>query len=767
MTATRKQALKSSLAQLAGRQGSVKPRSTLALALVAVAVSLGLVACGGGAGATTVKSVSITPATASVNINEQVDFTAVVTLNNSTTSTTTTVTWEINGSTTNTACGTITPSPTDQLVGIYTAPPTVPTVTCGSGLQLGQVAITAVASQATTSGSSTTGTVTSNTAVVTVGVVLGLAVSPPSASVPAGGSQQFSALLNGSPVGASWTLSSSSGGNLGSIDSTGLYTAPAYPPPGNSLTITASVPGSNGTPVTATATVTVVYSDHTLSGPYAFSYTGNDSSGFFAVAGSFVADGNGKIVSGVEDIQSSLTGVLTAVPIIDTSTYSIGSDGRGTALVNTRRGTNTWRFALSTNQHAQMTRFDANTTGGGTIDQQSLNGLTNSASVISGRYAFAALGVDSAPNYNPLGMAGEFLANGSGGIPNTNAILDVNDNGISNSGTVTKEDTTLNGSYEFDSVNAGTGRGTLTLQSSTIGTGANARLFAFYTVGTATNSNVVSQLHLVEIDGAPPTPPAGATFTAGDAYLAATTPSLASANYVFTAGGNSSTGAYASGGVFASDGVGTTSNGVLDINNAGTYNNGPSLGSCPFTSDPTTGRIDLKLCPSGSSASEFAAYPTALGTVVMLELDSSAVATGLAYQQCGPQSAGCAAASPALSAISAALGLTGQGLFHSPPAAAASFQPDLDGQIRVSGTAAGSGNLDINNFSAVFPSDPLGATGSSIGTAASNGRGTATLAPTNPSATYNLVYYLIDDHTGLLLSSGQSPVAIGQVALQF
>jgi len=763
MIATCAQALKSCRAYTAAtRRGVAESPGTRSLRVLLVAAVLSLVGCGGGSSSTTVRSVAVTPASTSVSIGGQAQFTAVVTLTDSTVSTTTTVTWDVNGvAGGNAQCGTIAPLGTDQLVGVYTAPQSVPASSCGTGLQLGQVAITAVASQTTTSSSSSTGTITSNIAVVTIGVVLGLAVTPPSAAVPAGGSQQFSALLNGVASGASWSLSSSSGGNLGSIDSTGLYTAPPYPPPGNSLTVTATATGSGGISVTATASVTISYSDRSLSGPYAFSYTGNDGSGFLAVAGSFVADGNGRIISGVEDIQSFLTGVSTEVPI-SSSTYVVGSDGRGSASISTSRGTNTWRFVLSTNQHAQLTRFDTNVTGGGSIDQQSLSGTTNLPSVISGRYAFAVLGTDAKPNYNPLGMAGEFSADGAGNIPNTDAILDVNDNGISPAGQVTRGDTTLNGSYAFDGAFSGTGRGTLTLESTTTGT----RTFAFYTVGT-NSSNTVTQLHLVEIDGV--------TFTAGDLFLAATTPGLANATYVLTAGGNSAAGPYGAGGVFLSDGVGTTSNGVLDINSGGSYNSGPSLGSCSFTVDAATGRIDLGLfvgtgtCASISSSgvTEFSAYPTALGSVVLLELDSSAVSTGLAYQQCGPESAGCAATSPALSGISIAVGLNGQGLFHSPPATAASYQADLVGQIKLSSTVASGGNLDINNFTATFASDPIGTSGTSINAPGANGRGMATLAPTNPAATYSLIYYLIEDNAGLLFSSGQTPVAIGIITRQF
>jgi hypothetical protein len=448
------------------------------------------------------------------------------------------------------------------------------------------------------------------------------------------------------------------------------------------------------------------------------------------------------------------------------------------ASINTNRGTATWRFALTANVHAQLTRFDTNVTGGGSIDQQTLNATTgSSASVIAGRYAFELIGVDQ--SFNPLSMAGEILANGSGSFSNTDAILDVNDNGISQFGSVTRRDTSLSGSYVFDDAFAGSGRGTLTLASST--TGMNPRTFAFYALGTpgnCSNQTTVCQLHLVETDGI--------AFTAGDMYLASSATGIESATYVFTTGGSSRAGAHAVGGVFTSNGAGATSNGTLDVNEAGTYNKGASLGSCSFSVDSTTGRVDLGLfpnsgtCPSisASGVMEFAAYPTALGSLIMLELDSSAVATGLAYQQCGPHSAGCGVSNPSLSANSMGFGLTGQGLFHSssasltsfqsdlPPANSASFQPDLDGQLSVSSSSVSAGSLDINNFTALFSADPVDTSGSSLASP-TNGRGTLTLVATDPSGIYTFIYYLIDDDTALLFSSGKSLVAVGMAAGQF
>ena len=396
-------------------------RCKLVAFFVAAAAVFGLPGCGGGGNATTVNSIAITPTAITVPINTQTDFTAVVDLKNSSTSTTTTLTWEVNGTAGGSSTlGTIVPSTSDAEVGVYTAPAAVPST--GTTV-VGQVSITAVAQQNTSSTTSTT-TVTSNTAVVTIGVGTGLVVTPTTAIVPAGAGHQFSALLNNvADPAATWTVTSTGGGDAGTINSSGLYTAPLSPPPGNSITVTATDGAS-----TATATLTVVYSDHSLNGPYTFSYKGNDASGFLGVVGSFVADGGGHIVSGLEDFDSFITGVSTQVTL--TGTYQVGADGRGTATLNTGQGAVTLAFALSSNEHARVIRFDSNATGGGTMDQQNLNALSNSLSVISGPYAFIAFGADS--SFQPMGIGGEFSADGAGNIPATNTILDVNDNGIAN-----------------------------------------------------------------------------------------------------------------------------------------------------------------------------------------------------------------------------------------------------------------------------------------------------------------------------------------------
>jgi len=701
------------------------------LCALTIGVVLIFAGCGGQSGTATVTSVSITPTSANVIINGTETFSATVNVQSGTASTSTVVTWQVNGVTGgNSTVGTIVASSTDEQVATYTAPAVVPTTNNG------QVNVTAVVP--TTSGSSST--VTSNTAVVTVGVVLGMSVTPSTTTVPAGANFQFSAILNSViDHNAIWSVSSTNGGDIGTIDpQTGLYTAPPYPPPGGTLTVMAQDGASS-----ATATVTIVYSDHSLTGPFAFSYTGSDASGFLAAAGSFVSDGDGHITSGVEDVESFLTGISTQVAL--SGTYKVGPDGRGTASITTTHGASTWQFVLTTNQHAFLTRFDANAAGGGTMDQQNLNALAVSDSVVCAAasvpcpFVFGAVGTDA--GYVPLAVAGKFSTDDAGNIPSGSNIADVNDGG-----TITTGDTTLNGSYSLDAAFPGTGRGTITLTSTATGT----LEYAFYLIDN-------THLHLVEIDSK--------AYLAGDVFSGAapsagfSNASLPAGNYVFADGGTSlgaTPGAFAAAGVFTSDGNGNITGGALDSNNAGTVQTDATLHACTYAVDATTGRIALALTAGGSCPAmpNFVMYQTAQGSAVMMELDSTAVAAGAVYPQ----------TSTAALTGSLALGLVGQGAFHNSPGSA---QGDVTGQITVSSGSVTSGNLDINNFSAVFAADPITTTGTSMGTPGTNGRGTLVLAVSNPAATYNLVYYLIDTKTAVLFDQDTTRIAVGALALQF
>src|SRR5207248_3238334 len=72
-------------------------------------------------------------------------------------------------------------------------------------------------------------------------------VSPAAAFVAQGLTQQFTAMMNGGAMGATWSATA------GSINVNGMYTAPAQIPNPPTITITAAASGQ-----TATATVTIV-----------------------------------------------------------------------------------------------------------------------------------------------------------------------------------------------------------------------------------------------------------------------------------------------------------------------------------------------------------------------------------------------------------------------------------------------------------------------------------------------------------------------------
>jgi hypothetical protein len=726
------------------RETSTAKISSLFASFLAFALILALSACGGGgssSGNPIVKSISITPTAANVQINTTINLTAMVTLSTSTGSTDTAVTWQVNGiAGGSSAVGTIVTSTTDDQVGVYTAPSVTPVDNNG------QVMITATAPQDPSNTTNTT-IITSNTAIITVGVGQGLAVSPATATVPAGGTFQFSALLNSiADANARWSVSSTSTGNIGSIDPiTGLYTAPPSPPPGASVTITATDSTVNPA-ATATATAKIVFSDQSLNGPFAFSYSGNDQSGFLAAAGSFVADGNGHIVSGIEDVDSFSAAGSSKFQI--SGTYKVGPDGRGSILLNPgNSGAGTLQFALTTNQHAVVIRFDRSFTGSGTIDQQDLNDVST-LSTITGSYVFSGSGADL--SFLPLGVAGKFRSSGNGSLQTGTGVVDLNDNGA-----VKPDDKSLAVSYSLDSTAPDTGRGEITLTSTATG----PRLFAFYIIDA-------SHLYFVEIDGN--------GYLLGDIYSSApgssfSASSLTAGNYPFTAGGTSPTGAFTLGGVFASGGNGSISGGIFDSNNAGTVTSATALGTCTYTVDPSSGRILFGLnlasgaCPAASATTaQFAAYQTAQASsttvepaVVMLEIDPAAVSTGSAYLQ---------KATAQFTAGSFAMLLGGQGIFRNEPA---SVQQDVEGQLNLSSSTVSSGNLDINDFNAVFQSDPISSASSSTASPDSNGRATAVLVTTNPNSSYNLAYYVIDVNTALLLDADANHVLIGAIARQF
>jgi hypothetical protein len=206
------------------------------------------------------------------------------------------------------------------------------------------------------------------------------------------------------------------------------------------------------TPTTACGTG----NESVLAGQYAFLLQGFDSQGPVNIAGSFRADGTGKITAGVEDINRT-SGVGTDLALTTTaSSYSVGSDNRGCLTIASSAGSETFRFALGSISSGvaakgHMIEFDSSGTNTvGVMAKQDPAAFSNAQ--ITGGYAFG--GSTALAGGSRAGIGGQFTASG-GNI--TSGIMDLNIGGAPQSLT------SVGGNYTVsDTTN---GRGTMTLSS--------------------------------------------------------------------------------------------------------------------------------------------------------------------------------------------------------------------------------------------------------------------------------------------------------------
>jgi hypothetical protein len=182
--------------------------------------------------------VTLTPATASVQAGGMLQFTATIV-----TPTATTITWYVDnilGG--NSILGTVTSS------GLYMAPASVPSPAT--------VTVTAVSSAESYPSGSAIVTIT------TPPVNALVTVAPTDSSSPAGTSVQFTATVTGTTnTAVIWSVNGVAGGNstLGTLSSSGLYTAPTAVP--NPATVVVTVTSQAETSQSASTTLTVTASN--------------------------------------------------------------------------------------------------------------------------------------------------------------------------------------------------------------------------------------------------------------------------------------------------------------------------------------------------------------------------------------------------------------------------------------------------------------------------------------------------------------------------
>ncbi|MDT8071047.1 MAG: hypothetical protein ROO76_23060 [Terriglobia bacterium] len=517
---------------------------------------------GGGKDKTTDFTVTVSPTTASVRTGETQQFTATVQnpVNNG-------VTWTVYGSgcSGSTTCGTI-------ANGLYTAPSAVPS----------PATVTVLATSKDDSTKAATATVT-----ILAGIAV--SVSPVSANVSLGGTQQFTALVqNTSNTAVTWTATGSgcTGTSCGTITGDGLYTAPSSVPNPATVTITATSQADSAK--SGTAVVTIGGSSLAeLNGHYAFLLSGFNAGGAMHTAGSFVADGNGHLLNGLQDINGA-SGAHSQIAF--TGTYTLGADRRGELVLTSSLGTAKFRFALNADaSEARMIQFDnTGTRSSGLFARQDPLGFTNST--VSGEYVLSLVGAGSTGSR--IAAVGRVSSDAAGHF--SDGLIDIND------GSANPPSTALwSGTYAVNS----NGRGTAAMNIAGLG----AINFAFYVVytrqshipGTYPVTSEPAAMFMVSMD-----PISSATpLLRGQIYQSFP---IALANYsnaswgdilrIFAMAGKvAGGGSTVLAGTFASDGAGHLQNGVFDQNRAGVITSSSNL-SANYTIAPNgRGTADLPL----------------------------------------------------------------------------------------------------------------------------------------------------------------------------
>lgn len=627
--------------------------------------------------------VMVSPASATVQVGTDEQFMAVVTG-----ATDTSVTWQVNtipGG--NSTVGTITS------MGLYTAPAQVPNPAT--------VTITAV-SQANT--------VANGMSSVTITTAPSLNVSPSPATVAAGSTQQF--LANGGAAMVNWQVNGMDGGSAatGTITTAGVYTAPAIPPPGQTVTVTA-ISQSDST-LSASVTVTVAPSVATLNGAYTFMVDGQAANSEQLEAGSFTADGKGHISNGIEDVNGPSGVSLDAA---FTGTYTVGSDGRGvltiTPATSSGLSVETYEIVVISNARVRMIRYDTVATGIGTIDLNDTSAF--SAASLSGNYVLSLSG--GGVTGHELAAIALLTLNGKNAV--TSGLMDENAN------TLLNQNVSVTGPF----VVATSGRGTLTLNSQ-LGTFD----FAFYIISA-------QEIRLVSLDAA--------SLWEGTAVAqqgSNFTNAAIDGPIVYESSGQSQSVPAQDAGQFTANGNGSITNGIADQNDNGTIYTGYTFTGLYSVASNGHGSITLTSTARGSIT--YAFYMIANGQGALMRTDTAGDSIGALNLQSQSQFAS--------TDLSGSYGLTVSGT---------STTGFIDKLIQFKAGSGGSltGNENDNNVQS--PSADLTMTATS--TVSSNGRGTMTVKAGGTTRT--LDFYLVSPAQMYVIGMDSDQVLSGGGEQQF
>lgn len=321
------------------------------------------------------------------------------------------------------ACGLFDPPSTaSRMATSYTAPALVPTG--------GLVTVTAKSVTDNSKGASSTLMVTDSASQVQFDV-------PPPPTIQSGQTVNVSASVSHDTAGVTWSCTPAGACGTFSPASTGndvvtSYTVPASVASGTAIFIIATSATDRGKSATTATIISLMASNATLTGQYAFFLTSpTGKRGSAALLGSINLSGDGSVAGGVADIISP--GVLelhdpilptSANPQPNTSSYAVDATGHGTMTIRTVSGQHlAFSFALTSPAHALLTEIDGNP-GSGTMDLQQHPAGGFAASQITGGFSFTMTGTVKANAATKVSYGGVFTADGVANL--SGGTLDIN-----------------------------------------------------------------------------------------------------------------------------------------------------------------------------------------------------------------------------------------------------------------------------------------------------------------------------------------------------
>jgi len=493
------------------------------------------------------------------------------------------------------------------------------------------------------------------------------------------------------------------------------------------------------------------YNLASLNGTYAFVTNGEVITGTaaspMARAGSFIANGQGVIMGGVEDVNTN--GTPSGAIAISGGSYTVNADGRGTITLAVSQSSITFGIVLTSTSDGLLIDETSSSsqlsTGSGNFVLQDPAVCSSPVTSVTGTYVFDLAGLDS--NGFPESFVGEFTANNAGAtIANFG---DVNDDFALTSGSFTASFATASLPPAGPSA---CGRGLAQITAAT-----GPQTYAYYVV----NSTKIRFINA-----------AGGEMLSGDAVAQSSNVPASTGNFnssfAFVLGGSSANGGLTRVGRFTANGA-TVSSVLGDTNDAGTQHPSTSFSNGTITFDsanPGHGHITFQ---DPSFPFTFVFYLSSPSSGVIQDVTQSTSGAGivvadgsLASQSAGPFT------SPNVSGTYA---MNWSGLVTAGGNFASQDEEDLLAQTTISNLSL-SGTADLFQFTTGTLHTDLGVGGviqiNGNGTSGDGNRNGMTVNLTGASP-INFVIYFVNPQTAFFANrdnSGAQRIVVGILKLQ-